>query len=422
MGEQVGSAHADVPVGLWRNRNLLILVGGQWVSQVGNQLFFMAVYWMVLSLTGSRSDLGFVGGILGLASVFGLVAGALVDRWDRRATMVWVDVGRAILAFALFGAARANHLPVVALVALVFVLGLGSQLFNPAASALLPAVVADQDLNAANSMNQSAAALSQLAGASLGGFILGLLGPVVLFGLNGVSFAASVVSLTLLRLGARSPVARQAAHGIRAAVRALANDVAQGQRVIWRSPFLRRALPLALLANFAFAPVAFLDVAWVRQVLHAGAFVYGLFGIAVLLGVVAGSAVASNVGRRLSLRAALATTACTAGLCIVALSRIPSVLPDLLCLAGFGVCGGVLETMVTWSVQRAVPDGLRGRVFGTLGAVSTIATPLGGLITGLLAGAFSLGTLFAAAGALIVAATVLTVGMPAQAQIIEVQA
>lgn len=415
-----GEPAEAVAASLWRNRNLLILVGGQWVSQVGNTLFVMAVYWTVLARTGSRADLGYVGSLLGLASVFGLVAGALVDRWDRRRTMIWVDVGRAVLAFALVALALRNALPVLLMVALVLTMSLGSQFFYPAESALLPAVVSDDTLASANAMNQSGLALSQLVGASLGGAILGLLGPIVLFGFNGFSFAVSVVSLLLLRVTEPPRAARQAAAGLGAAVGALWRDVAQGQRTIWGSPFLRRALPITVIVNFALAPVNLLDVAWVRQVLHLGAFVYGLFGMAILVGMLAGSALASVVARRVSLRAALTFGIGIAGLCIIGLSRVPLAVPDLAFLAGFGLCIGIVNTMVAVSLQRAVPDAVRGRVFGTLSAFSNMAMPLAGLLTGLVAGAVSLGAIFAAAGALLAASSVLVVGLPSDLATVEV--
>jgi MFS family permease len=415
-GHEAGASSAS----LWRNRNLLVLVGGQWVSQIGNTLFVMAVYWTVLVRTGSRADLGFVGGLLGLTSVFGLVAGALVDRWPRRWTMIWVDAGRTVLAFALVALALAHALPVLVMVALVLVMSLGSQLFYPAESALLPAVVSDEALAAANGLNQSGLALSQLVGASLGGAVLGLLGPILLFGFNGVSFAVSVVSLLLLRVTEPPRMARQAAAGLGAAVAALWHDIAQGQQTIWSSPFLRRALPITVIVNFALAPINLLDVAWVRQVLHLGAFVYGLFGVSILVGMLVGSAGASVVARRVSLKVALTVGIAISGLCIVALSRIPRAVPDLSLLAGFGLCIGVVNTMVAVSLQRAVPDAVRGRVFGTLSAFSNMALPVAGLLTGLVAGLVSLAAIFGAAGILLAASAVLIVGLPSELASVEV--
>lgn len=414
---------APVAPGLWRNRNLLILVGGQWVSQIGNTLFTMAVYWTVLNRTGSRADLGFVGAVLGLAAVFGLVAGALVDRWDRRRTMIWTDVVRALLAVALLGAALAHRLPVVLLVAVVLVMTLVGQFFYPAESALLPTVVADQDLTAANGVNQSGMALSQLVGATLGGAILGLLGPIVLFGFNAASFAVSVTTLFLLRLAstsARPP--RAAGGGVGSSARSLWADIVQGQRTIWRNPFLRRALPITVLVNFALVPISVLDVAWVRQVLHMGAFVYGLFGAAILVGMVAGSVLSGVVAARLRLRPLVFATLAGAGLCIYALSRIPTAAADLAFLVVFGLLVGVINTALSAMMQRAVPDEVRGRVFGAMSAFSNLAIPLGGVVVGVAAAVVSVAAIFAGAGLLFAASSFLVVGLPAEFTTVEIVA
>lgn len=415
------SAPAPQP-NLWRNRNLLTLVGGQWVSQVGNTLFQMAVYWTVLQDTGSRSDLGFTGSILAIASVFGLVAGALVDRWDRRKTMIWVDLVRTVLAFGLVGAAVTHHLPVVVLVGVVFVMTLGSQLFYPAEGALLPSVVAPDELTGANSLNQSATALAQLIGSSLGGIVLGLLGPVLLFGFNGVSFAVSVVSLVLLRLSSPPPPVRSDGAGLGAAAGALWRDIVQGQRTILKSPFLRSALPIVVAVNFALAPINFLDVAWVRQVLHLGAFVYGLFGVAIVVGLLVGSVATPMIAPRLNLRTAIIITMLTAGAAVFVLSRIPVAAPDLVCLFVFGLVVAVVNTMSNAAIQRAVPDEVMGRVFGTMSAASNLATPLGGFLTGIGAAVLPIGTLFAAAGVLLAACALLVVGMPTTIEAVEIAA
>jgi MFS transporter, DHA3 family, macrolide efflux protein len=410
---EAGAGAETTPKGtsVWRNRNLLILVAGQWVSQVGNTLFSMAVYWFVLSDTGSRADLGYVGSILSLAGLAGLLAGALVDRWDRRRTMVWTDVVRAVLSLVLVAAALVHTLPVAFLVGCVFLMTLVGTLFSPAEAALVPAVVADQDLVAASGLNQSATSLAQLVGASFGGVVLGLLGPVVLFGFNGLSFAVSVASLLLLRVVSAPPRAATAG-SLGQSARALWSDVMRGQRVIWKSPWLRRTVPISLIVNFSLAPVNYLDVAWVRQVLHLGAVVYGLFGVAILVGMLAGAVATAAITARVPLRTILPVGLAAAGLCIVVLSRVPVVAPDLAVLFAFGLFVGVLNTALAPALQRAVPDHLRGRVFGTVLALSTMANPLGALLAGLAAAVVPLGAVFLGAGLLMTFASLLILGLP----------
>ena len=378
---------------------------------MGNTLFSMAVYWYVLSATQSRADLGYVGSILSLAGLVGLVSGALVDRWNRRRTMIVSDAVRVALSLVLLVAALGHHMPVAFLVATVLVMAVVGTVFTPAASALVPSIVVPDQLVGANGMMQSAAATAQLAGASFGGVLLGIFGPVVLFGFNGASFAVSVSSLMLLRVVAapRTPSGRLA---LAQAGRRLWTDVAEGQRLIWTSPWMRRSVPISLVVNFAAAPLNFMDVAWVRQVLHRGAVVYGLFGASVLVGMIAGSLSASAVTRRVPLNALLGTGLAMGGLCIVSVSLLPRVAPNLAALFLFGLFAGVLTTAVPAAMQRHIPDRLLGRVFGTSAALATAAVPLGALLAGLAAAVLPLQTVFLSAGLLMALASLLAVGMP----------
>src|SRR5579872_6365522 len=85
------------PTPLWRNHNYLLLWGGQAVSSVGGEASQLAFPLLILSLTHAPAQAGFAGALRSLAYLLlGLPAGALVDRWDRKRTMILCDAGRAL--------------------------------------------------------------------------------------------------------------------------------------------------------------------------------------------------------------------------------------------------------------------------------------------------------------------------------------
>src|SRR5690242_7738643 len=87
---------------LWRNRNYLLLQGGQLVSYLGNQQQFIALPLLILALTGSAVQAGIAVGLSTIASLaFSPLAGALVDKWDRKKTMIICDAARMLLTFTL---------------------------------------------------------------------------------------------------------------------------------------------------------------------------------------------------------------------------------------------------------------------------------------------------------------------------------
>src|SRR6476469_8690014 len=88
--EEAPEAHRNQPPSsLRRNRDFLLLFGGQAVSAIGSQVSQLAFPLLILAVTGSPAQAGFLGAVRGLAYVlFGLPAGAFVDRWDRKKVMI----------------------------------------------------------------------------------------------------------------------------------------------------------------------------------------------------------------------------------------------------------------------------------------------------------------------------------------------
>lgn len=166
------------------------------VSQWGNIAQFTTVTLLVLHMTGSGVG---VSGVV-LAEVVPLVAlaplaGPLVDRLPRVKVMVAADLVRVILA----GLLAAFHGQVWEVYAVAFGLSAGSAFFNPAAGSLLPALVGDDQLVAANSGIWSTAVLSQVVVAPLAGLLVATVGYGAAFGLNAASFAVSAALLSGLR-------------------------------------------------------------------------------------------------------------------------------------------------------------------------------------------------------------------------------
>src|SRR5687768_10732397 len=137
------------------SRDFTLLWLGQFGSEVGNGLVQLALPLLVYALTGSAFQLAsayifqFLPWLL-----FGLLGGVLVDRWDRRITIVVVEFVRAA-AFLDIGIAFAldrDILTVEMIYALIFLESSLQNFFNPARLALMPNLVKDEDLRAANSL------------------------------------------------------------------------------------------------------------------------------------------------------------------------------------------------------------------------------------------------------------------------------
>ncbi len=85
------------PTSLWHNRDFLLLWSGQIVSAIGSQVSLIAFPWLILALTGSPAQAGLIAAIRTLPYLlFGLPAGALIDRWNRKRVMILCDTGRTV--------------------------------------------------------------------------------------------------------------------------------------------------------------------------------------------------------------------------------------------------------------------------------------------------------------------------------------
>ncbi len=382
---------------LWRNANLTILVSGQWVSQVGNNLFELAVYWYVLAQTHQAASLGWVGTAMALPGVLGLMTGVFVDRMDRRWTMVGSDVLRAALSALLGIFALLHLLPLWLFLVLVLLLMAVGTFFNPASGALLPQIVPDEQLAAANGLYSSATSSAGLIGMFGGGIVMSLLGPILLFFMNAASFVVSFLSLMFLRVPRRERDRPATGAGIGQLYR----EWVEGFKVYQAIPLLRTLLMTAILINFAGQGLGVLAAAWVKGPLRGNAFDYALFGAAITVGAIVGAMTAAQVLRRMRLEQVLPAGIIAVGVAVVVLSRVPLLWVTILCMFLAGIAMGEMNTGLTTMMQRIVPQEKMGRVFGTVGALVTLANPVGAAVAGALAEVWSVPFIYLLLGVLI---------------------
>ncbi|TDV40085.1 MFS transporter [Actinophytocola oryzae] len=259
------------------------------VNQLGTRMTFLAAPLVaVLYLDASTFEVALVRTCETLGwLVFGLLAGAWVDRVRCRPVLLSTDLGRAVLmltvpAAALFGALTLWHLYLV-----MFLVGVQTVFFEVAHQTYLPRLLPPDELVPANAKLAGNASVAALAGASLGGFLVQLLTAPFVFAVDAVSFLWSALWVRAIR-HREPPVTR-------APDRHLGREIAEGVRYVWHSPLLRPiALSTATTVLGQGAGMAVSTVFLVRDIgLSAG--VIGLLGTVGLLGAL----LSSGLARRL---------------------------------------------------------------------------------------------------------------------------
>ncbi|AMY12747.1 Putative bacilysin exporter BacE [Luteitalea pratensis] len=166
----------------------------QVVSQLGDWFNAVAVYALLLDLTGSATLVAamMVVQLLPLALV-GPLAGVIVDRMSRRTLMIGADLARAVLFAGLVFVRSADQ---IWLAFVLVTLGvIATAFFEPARTAMLPDVVPRESLITANALSAATWAVMLAIGASVGGAITVLVGRDAAFICNGLSFLASAAAL-----------------------------------------------------------------------------------------------------------------------------------------------------------------------------------------------------------------------------------
>jgi DHA3 family tetracycline resistance protein-like MFS transporter len=338
-----------------KHRDFRVLWLGMTVSLLGDGIFFIAVAWETYSLWNAPGALSIVGIAMTVPTVvFLLIGGVVSDRYDRRLVMIWADTLRAAAVAVLAVLVLMHALQFWQLVVLVAVYGIGTAFFTPAFEAIVPELVPNQDLPAANSLDQFMRPLAlRLIGPVLGGALVALSAGVA-FAVDAASFAASLLAVLAMRRTER--LRPELAVSTKTALK-------EGLRFVRRRVWLWGTLGSAAITYLVFlGPAEVLLPYVVKNELHGSA---GTLGLVLAAGGVGAVGAAAFVGHRGHPRRDMTVMYVTWTLATLA-------------IAGYGIATAAWQLMVAcllfnaleaagtivWATikQRHVPLSMLGRV------------------------------------------------------------
>ena len=261
-------AQAILPawVALLRQSPFSILLAGELVSFIGDNIFFVAVTLWIWKLTGSATMLAvaLIAATVG-QGLLGFLAGALADRFDRRSVIIASDFMRAGLVFAL-AFVLPRDLPWGFL--LILLLNVGVVFFRAGIFALIPSLVPRNDLLAANALYQTTQRVGEIVGSALGGAIVVAMGFQMAFYLDALSFFASAACVAVMRVPWRTGLSTEPRRMISA-------EVGEGLRYIWQTP-LHRVLALLIFPGYLTLAFDVLQAPMVVKTAGLQAVAYGV--------------------------------------------------------------------------------------------------------------------------------------------------
>ena len=378
-----------------RHRQFRLLWTGMCVSLLGDGAFLVAMAWQVYALSNAPTALALVGIAMSVPTILLLLIGGVAsDRFDRRRVMLAADIARGMAVGLLALLSITGAIELWHVVAIVAIYGAAQAFFDPAFDAIVPDVLPTEELAQANSLDQVVRPLAlRLAGPTLGGVLIDLVGTGGAFALDALSFAVSAGALL-----AMGELPRRAAS---AAKRTVSSDLLQGFAYVRRHTWLW--------GTFAVAAISYLLFLGPAEVLLPYIVKEELAGSGTDLGLVLG---AGGVG---SIACALAMGQRGTPRREILFMYIAWTLATL-AIAGYGLATAVWQLMavslafnaletagtIVWATakQRHVPGALLGRVSSLDWLISIGLLPLSFALTGPVTAAIGVQATLVGAGVL----------------------
>jgi MFS family permease len=367
------------------NRDFRFLWMAQLVSELGDWFYSLAIYDLLLKITGSGQAVSFAI-IIQLLPWFFMtpVAGFLADHFRRRPLMIIADVVRGVVVLGLLLVRTSGQIWLVYLLLGVEVIF--ASIFEPARNALLPNLTQPAELLPANALSSATWSFALTVGAALGGAVTALLGRDVAFILNSVSFFGSALLLQRIRVverhaaaSAREPAQERGHHSLR--------SLREGGEYFLQNPKVT-VLVLAKMGLGWVGGILLLLAVFGEQIftLHGrGALAMGLLYAARGAGAGIGPLLGDHVTRGIESRMwrSISISFFIMGGAYLLFSRAPNLPLAALAVFVAHMGGSNIWVVSTTLIQTNVQDRFRGRVFAVDFGLNMLAAAASNYVVGL---------------------------------------
>ena len=364
------------------NRNFRQLYIGQTISQLGDWFNSVAVFALLLDLTGSATAVAWMMIVQFMpVALLGPMAGVIVDRVDRRRLMIGTDLFRGVFVLNLLLVRRPDQVWIAYLVMAAVV---GAQaFFEPARTATIPNLTSREELMPANALSSATWSSMLAIGASIGGLVTALAGRNVAFGVNALSFFASAYFIGRTRYQSAPPPAPKLSGLL--ALTGVA-DLIEGFRYVRQRSHVAALMFVKAGWGIAGGVLLLLTIYGQRVFPVSGSTaagigaLYGARGLGAAMGPIALRWILGQKPH--TLLRTIGPAYFVVGVFYLALAWAPTLAIAAVCVlcAHFG--GSILWVFSTVLLQMEVPDRFRGRVFAAELALVTLMSSLSSYWTG----------------------------------------
>jgi MFS family permease len=357
-------------------RSFRWLLASSWLTNLGEGITLAAGPLLVASQTHNPLAVAMAALLQRLPwLLFGLYAGVVADRLNRRAIVIATGLVRAAILLLLTASILTHHVDIAVVLAALFLFGVNETFGDTTTATLLPMLVDGPDLGIANSRALTGVIVwNQMAGPPVGAALFAA-GMALPFVSESVCVLAGVLLISQVRLPA---------HGARGRHGRVRGDIREGWRWLWAHAAVRTLAITIFTFNVTFGAAWSVLVLYARDRLGMGAIGFGLITTAIAVGGLLGTASYGWLERHVRLGVIM-----RGGLIIETLTHLALALTRwawlaLIVFVIFGAHAFIWGTTSTTVRQRAVPAQFQGRVgsvylTGVVGGI-VIGSALGGLV------------------------------------------
>jgi MFS family permease len=387
-----------------RNRTYLPLWLGQLVSNLGDTLNYVAVVVLVYRLSGSGLAVSTVV-VFEILPVLLIapVAGVVIDRFPRKRILIGADIARALLMLGLIAATETWHVYLAAAL-----LTTATVFFNPTVQAVIPAIVPEDALLAANSVSWSTGRLVQIVGAALAGGLIAAVGTDAAFAFNGLTFLFSALMVVRLRIPAH---AGKLGRGSSRGVRGYLADAKAGLAFARADPFVSRFLVVQALASLAVGATGALLIVLSERHLGLPPAGFAWLLLAIGVGALLGPFLLGAVTQEYRDAKLLFVPYLIRGAGDILLAVVTPLPVALVILFVYGLNTSTGMVVSTSLLQSQVPESVRGRVYTLLDVTWNLMRLVSLALGGVLVDAVGIRVVYALGGGLLVVAGLVGLGL-----------
>ncbi len=390
-------AHATASAGslvkLLRNQSFVALFVGQTMSQAGDQFVLIAALHLINQILGSQLALAGIALALSLPRLpLSLLAGVAVDRWNRKHVMIATDLLRGLVVLTPLLIHRPGQIWILYVAAVA--LGILTTFFEPARNAVIPNIVASDQLFLANGLIQATFILGTVVGAAAAGFAVDAFSAYYAFVFDSATFFFSAAAILMIQVPSRTVSLRQTSSF------EVWGQLREGIHFILHHSLLLRIMAVTAVAALGLSAIMILGIGYLEQELGVSAAGFGVVVAAIGVGVALGGAAVRWLVARLTLTALVGGCLALVGLAIMSFTVLPyyeTVVAGAV-LVGVGVV--IARAGLATMTQRLTPDHVRGRVESAVNMIIGVSTVGAQGLSGVMGELLSAQVVFMGAGAI----------------------